>query len=188
MNKKQRNINVGAAILFLIFSLLFFVLFLRFFFVQATGEVKGQTLAAKAEQIYSDTTKIDAKRGSIYDQNGEIIAEDRSSYSLIAILDEDMTTDPKKPNHVVDLEKTASQLAKQIDLTESEIYGILKTGKEKERFQVEFGSAGKDISFGTKGKIEEMKLPGITFTRSMKRFYPNGIFASHVIGFTENVQ
>ena len=32
-----------------------------------------------------------------------------------------------------------------------------------------------------------MKLPGITFTRSMKRFYPNGIFASHVIGFTENV-
>ena len=31
-----------------------------------------------------------------------------------------------------------------------------------------------------------MKLPGITFTRSMKRFYPNGIFASHVIGFTEN--
>ena len=188
MNKKQRNINVGAAILFLIFSLLFFVLFLRFFFVQTTGEVKGQTLAAKAEQMYSDTTKIDAKRGSIYDQNGEIIAEDRSSYSLIAILDEDMTTDPKKPNHVVDLEKTASQLAKQIDLTESEIYGILKTGKEKERFQVEFGSAGKDISFETKGKIEEMKLPGITFTRSMKRFYPNGIFASHVIGFTENVQ
>ena len=79
-------------------------------------------------------------------------------------------------------------MAKQIDLTESAIYGILKTGKEKERFQVEFGSAGKDISYETKGKIEEMKLPGITFTRSMKRFYPNGIFASHVIGFTENVQ
>ena len=188
MNKKQRNINVGAAILFLIFSLLFFVLFFRFFFIQTTGEVKGQTLAAKAEQMYSDTTKIDAKRGTIYDQNGEIIAEDRSSYSLIAILDENMTTDPKKPNHVVDLEKTASQLAKQIDLTESEIYRILKTGKEKERFQVEFGSAGKDISFETKEKIEEMKLPGITFTRSMKRFYPNGIFASHVIGFTEKVQ
>ena len=76
-----------------------------------------------------------------------------------------MTTDPKKPNHVVDLEKTASQLAKHIDLTESEIYGILKTGKEKEKFQVEFGAAGKDISFETKGKIEKLKLPGITFTR-----------------------
>ena len=107
MNKKQRNINVGAAILFLIFSLLFFVLFFRFFFIQPQEKLKARRLAAKAEQMYSDTTKIDAKRGSIYDRNGEIIAEDRSSYSLIAILDEDMTTDPKKPNHVVDLEKTA---------------------------------------------------------------------------------
>ena len=59
---KQKNINLGAAILFVIFSLLFFVLFIRFFFIQTTGEVKGQTLAAKAEQMYSDTTKIDAKR------------------------------------------------------------------------------------------------------------------------------
>lgn len=187
MIKKQRNINLGAAILFVIFSLLFFVLFFRFLFIQTTGEVKGQTLAAKAEQMYSDTTKIEAKRGSIFDSYGETLAEDRSSYSLIAILDKKMSPDPKKPNHVVDLEKTASELAKYIDLPESEIYEILKTGKDNQRFQVEFGSAGKDISLETKEKIEDLKLPGITFTRSMRRFYPNGIFASHVIGYTENV-
>ena len=58
--------------------------------------------------------------------------------------------------------------------------------KRQDRFQVEFGSAGRDISFDTKKKIEDLKLPGITFSRSMKRFYPNGIFASHVIGFTES--
>ena len=186
MIKKQKNINLGAAILFVIFSLLFFVLFFRFLFIQTTGEVKGQTLAAKAEQMYSDTTKIDARRGTIYDRNGEVIAEDRSSYSLIAILDKKMSPDPKKPNHVIDLEKTATELAKYIDLKESEIYTILKTGKDKERFQVEFGAAGRDISLTTKEEIEDLKLPGISFTRSMKRFYPNGVFASHVIGYAEN--
>ena len=95
MIKKQRNINFGAAILFVIFGLLFFVLFFRFMYIQVTGEVEGQLLAAKAEQKYTDTTTIDAKRGTIYDRNGEVIAEDRSSYSLIAILDKSMTTDKK---------------------------------------------------------------------------------------------
>ena len=188
MIKKQRNINVGATILFIIFGLLFFAILFRFAFIQATGEVKGQPLAAKAAQQYSDSRTIEAKRGTIYDRKGEVIAEDRSSYSLIAILDKKMTTDPDKPNHVVDIDKTAMELSKYIDLKESDIKKILKDGKEKERFQVEFGASGRDIPFETKKKLEKLKLPGITFTREMKRFYPNGIFASHVIGFTETEQ
>ena len=92
MIKKQRNMNFGAAVLFVIFSLLFFVLFFRYVYIQATGEVDGHVLAAKAEQTYSNSTTIEAKRGTIYDRNGEVIVEDRSSYSLIAILDKKMTT------------------------------------------------------------------------------------------------
>lgn len=185
MIKKQRNINFGAAILFVIFCLLFFVLFFRFMYIQATGTVEGQVLAAKAEKKYNGTATIEAKRGTIYDRNGEVIAEDRSSYSLIAILRESMTTDKKNPQHVVDPEKTASELAKYIDLEESVILNIIRDGQKKDRFQVEFGSAGRDITVETKKKIEKLKLPGITFSRSMKRFYPNDIFASHVVGFTE---
>ena len=185
MIKKQRNINLGATILFIIFGLLFFVLLFRFFYIQATGEVKGQPLAAKAAQQYSDSRTIEAKRGTIYDRNGEVIAEDRSSYSLIAILDKKMTNDPDKPNHVVDIDKTASELSKHINMKESDIRKILKDGKKEKRFQVEFGAAGRDITYETKKKVEKQKLPGISFTREMKRFYPNGIFASHVIGFTE---
>ncbi len=185
MIKKQRNINFGAAILFVIFGLLFFVLFFRFMYIQVTGKVEGQPLAAKAEQKYTGTTTIAAKRGTIYDRNGEVLAEDRTSYSLIAILDKSMTTDEKKPKHVVDPEKTARELAKYINLSESRILDIIRDGQDKDRFQVEFGSAGRDITVDTKKKIEKLKLPGVTFMRNMKRFYPNGIFASHVVGFTE---
>lgn len=31
--------------------------------------------------------------------------------------------------------------------------------------------------------IKEEKLPGITFASDSKRYYPNGPFASHLIGF-----
>lgn len=185
MIKKQRNINFGAAILFVIFCLLFFILFFRFMYIQATGTVEGQVLAAKAEKKYTGTTTIEAKRGTIYDRNGEVIAEDRSSYSLIAILRKSATTDKNDPQHVIDAEKTARELAKYINLKESTILKIIRDGQKDDRFQVEFGSAGRDITVETKKKIEKLKLPGVTFTRNMKRFYPNGIFASHVVGFTE---
>lgn len=188
MIKKQPNINFGAAILFLIFCLLFFVLLYRFFSIQITGEVKGQPLAAKAQQKYEREKILEAKRGTIYDRNGEVIATDTNSYKLIAILDEDMTTNDKKPRHVVNPEKTARELSKIIGMEESEIYRLLtkiNPTTNKKYAQVEFGKAGRDLSNQTKREIEELKLPGITFIKDTKRFYPNGIFASHLIGYVE---
>ncbi|WP_316252526.1 penicillin-binding protein [Bacillus aquiflavi] len=139
-------------------------------------------LAAKAEQKYKKERIIDASRGSIFDRKGEVIAEDIVGYKLVAILDESLTTNPKKPKHVVYPKTTAKALAKHIDMDEPDIYEILT--KEK-RYQVEFGRAGRDISNKTKQEIEKLKLPGITFVRDTKRFYPNGIFASHLIGYIE---
>lgn len=181
MIKKQPNMNFGAAILFVIFSLLFFVLIYRFLTIQITGEAGGQPLAAKAKQKYMQEGVVEAKRGSILDRKGEVIAEETASYTLIAILDKKMTTNKENPKHVVDPEMTAKELAKYLDLEENEISRILK----KDLFQVEFGKAGRDISHAKKKKIEELKLPGITFIRDSKRFYPNGIFSSHLIGFVE---
>jgi penicillin-binding protein 2B len=182
--KKQPYMNFGAAGLFALFGLLFFILLFRYFSIQFTGEVGSQPLAAKAQQKYSRTGNLDAARGVIYDQKGEVISEDTTAYTLIAILDKKMTTNPKKPNHVSDPEKTARELAKYLKLEESEIYSILT----KDQFQVEFGKAGRDISHQTKKEIEALKLPGITFKRDSKRFYPNGIFASHLIGYADRIE
>lgn len=180
--KKQPNINFGAAILFLIFSLLFFVLLFRFLSIQVTGEADGQVLAAKAQQKYEREKTIEASRGTIFDRNGEVIAEDTVSYRLVAILDKSM-----KPDYVKDPEKTAKALSDVIDMEESEIYRTLtkKTKDGETPFQVEFGKAGRDLPLKTKRKIEDMELPGITFITDSKRFYPNGVFASHLIGYVE---
>ena len=182
MIKKQPNMNAGAAVLFVIFSLLFFILIFRFITIQVTGEVHGQALAARAQQKYSNEKVIEATRGTIFDRKGEVVAEDTTAYTLVAILNDSVTTNKKKPKHVTDPAKTAAVLAKYIDMSESEIYKRLT--KEK-AWQVEFGKAGRDISHQTKRDIEEEKLPGITFLRDSKRFYPNGVFSSHLVGFVE---
>ncbi|MBI0578394.1 penicillin-binding protein [Neobacillus cucumis] len=182
MIKKQPYMNVGAACLFGIFGLLFFILLFRYFSIEISGEAAGQPLAAKAQKKYTRVGTLEASRGIIYDRNGEVVAEDTASYSLLAILSKKVTTDPKHPNNVTDPRYTAEQLAKYIDMDESEIYKILDQPK---KFQVEFGRAGKDISIETKRKIEALKLPGITFIPQMKRFYPNGVFASHLVGYAD---
>ncbi|MFT9598563.1 penicillin-binding protein [Mesobacillus sp.] len=182
MIKKQPNMNAGAAVLFVIFSLLFFILIFRFITIQVTGEVHGQALAARAEQKYSNEKVIEAVRGTIFDRKGEVVAEDTTAYTLVAILDDSVTTNKKKPKHVTDPAKTAAVLAKYIDMSESDIYKRLT---KKGAWQVEFGKAGRDISHQAKREIEEENLPGITFLRDSKRFYPNGVFSSHLVGFVE---
>ncbi|WP_100403120.1 penicillin-binding protein [Bacillus sp. FJAT-42315] len=187
MNANKKNMNRGAAILFSIFALLFFVLFVRFLTIQVSGKVDGHSLKNEALQKYLRTDVLEAKRGTIYDQKGDVIAEDTSSFTLVAILDKSMTTDLKKPKHVTDRKRTAKVLAKYIDLETDDIERILNKTKldGTPPFQVEFGKAGRNLSNKIKKDIENEKLPGIIFMRDSKRFYPNGKFASHLIGFAQ---
>jgi penicillin-binding protein 2B len=180
-HKKHMNINKGAAGLFILFSLLFFILLARFVYLQATGTADGQVLAVEAEKRYKQQRVIEAKRGTIFDRNGKIVAEDTPSYTVVAVLDKTLTTDPEKPRHVVDPEMTAKKLAPLLNMEVSEVERILK----KDAKQVEFGTKGRNISQQLKMKIEELNLPGIGFIRDTKRFYLNGTFASHVIGYVQ---
>ncbi|WP_078413467.1 penicillin-binding protein [Priestia abyssalis] len=180
VNKK--NTSRGAAVLILIFATLFFTLTARFFYIQATGKAEGQTLAAIAQKKHTRQTVIEGKRGSIYDRTGEAIAHDTGAYTVVAILDPSQTKDPKKPLHVANPSKTAKKLAPLLNMEESKLEELMS---KKGRVQVELGPGGRDISNTTKRKIEELKLPGITFIQDSKRFYPNGVFASHIIGYAQ---
>ncbi|MEB2278651.1 penicillin-binding protein [Lysinibacillus xylanilyticus] len=186
MKKKRFRFQWGAFLLLIFYGGLFFLLFSRMFMLQVTGEVEGQELAARAAAKYSKESAISASRGKIYDANGQVIAEDTLSYRLIAVVNEQATMDEKKPRHVVDAEKTAKILAEYIPMDEEKIYKQLTrvNDKGKKPYQVEFGSAGRGISHDTMSKLKAEKLPGIVFINDLKRYYPNGIFASHLIGFT----
>lgn len=181
--KKKFRFQWGAFLLFLVFAGLFFLLTARIVTIQATGSVEGQELAAKAAAKYSQEEVLAAKRGKIIDRNGEVIAEDTLTYKVVAVLDESATQKASNPRHVTDPDKTAEVLSDYLDTPKEKIQSILDKGIEKDRYQVEFGVAGREISHTKMLEMKAEELPGILFVRDLKRLYPNGAFASHLIGF-----
>ena len=162
-----------AIFLFLIFSFYFFK-------IMVLGQSHGVNLRDELDKKLTHITLLKAKRGNIYDASGSPIAVDATNYSLFAVLTDQW--DKEKKDYVQDFSKTAQVLSKYIDMKASEIEKILS---QKNVAQVEFGKAGKNLSVETKEKIEKEELPGIKFTENLSRYYPNGIFASHLIGYTD---
>ena len=103
-------------------------------------------------------------------------------YKLVAVIDKKASENSKKPRHVVDKKKTAKKLSEVIDMKPDEIEKRLNN---KKVFQVEFGQKGTDLTYQDKEKIEKMNLPGISLYPETERFYPNGNFASHLIGMAQ---
>nr|WP_051316946.1 penicillin-binding transpeptidase domain-containing protein [Ectobacillus panaciterrae] len=157
----------------LIFSLLFFLLLARFLYIQVTGQVHGQSLEKWAEAKHNKKGVLEAMRGTIYDQHGEVLAQDTSAYKIAAVL--------KGDGHVKDKDLTAEKLASVLSLSKEEILARLN----KPASQVEFGSEGSNLTKEQKDKIESMKLPGIIFTDGKTRIYPNGDFASYILGYAK---
>ncbi|MEI4771155.1 penicillin-binding transpeptidase domain-containing protein [Psychrobacillus sp. FJAT-51614] len=169
--------------MFLLYGGLFFLLFSRFVFIQVTGTAEGQVLSTKADSKYSREQVIPASRGKIIDRNGDVIVEDTLSYKIIAVISPKATNNSNAPRHVVDPENTAKVLAEYINLPEQDILDILNKNIKAGKYQVEFGKSGRDISYKVMSEIKNNNLPGIIFVQDMKRLYPNGQFASHLIGF-----
>ncbi|KKZ99880.1 hypothetical protein B4147_4169 [Bacillus wiedmannii] len=155
----------------ILFLLLFLLLLARFFYIQATGTVHNQDLDKLAQQKHSKKGVLEANRGTIYDQNGHVLAQDANSYKLVAEL--------KGANYVENKEDTAKKIAGVLGKDEEK---ILATLNKKDKSQVEFGTLGKDLTKEQKEQIEALKLPGISFITENARVYPNGDFASYVIG------
>ena len=77
------------------------------------------------------------ERGTIYDTLNNALAEDVSSYTVIAYLNKDRGVDKDGiPRYVIDKEKTAKELSKKIDTSYERIMEILS----KDAYQVEFGT------------------------------------------------
>ncbi len=181
MRKKKRKNNVKYSTLLVIFSLFLFVLMIgRTLQLATSKEIDGTNLKELASKRTTRTETIKAKRGTIYSSNNDVLAQNISSYKLIAYLDPKRTTNKNKPQHVVDKEKTAEALAPILNMDKEE---ILKYLSKENVYQTEFGSHGKGLTELDKANIEKLNLPGIDFIESYKRYYPKGNFLSYTLGY-----
>ena len=180
---KNKKTNIAAGIFMILFIGAFLVIMGRFLYIQASGEVANVSLADWAKDKRTSTYYLNSERGKIFDKNGMALAYNRLTYRLYAIVDEEYTANDKDPKHVIDPQKTAELLAPILDVDEGFILERIENGMEAKRFQVEFGNAGKELSQETKDEIDALNIPGMNFENEAIRYYPNGMFASHILGF-----
>lgn len=178
---KHSNKLINLFIMIALFCFVFIIY--RVSFLALSKEVDGVNLKEFASSRSIVSKKTYAKRGNIYDKDGKSLAINVSSYTLIAYLDPSRSEGESKLYHVKDKKDTAKKLSKVLKMKEKDIYNILN---QKDRYQVEFGSAGKGLTELEKESIEKLNLPGIDFTQDEKRYYPNGNFASYTLGYANN--
>ena len=181
-NKKRKN-NIKYSKIFIFISLLLFCLMIgRVIQLGMSSEIDGINLKSLASNRTTRTVVEEAKRGAIYSSNGDVLAQNVSSYKLIAYLDPKRTTNEKRPQHVVDKELTAEKLSPILGMEKDE---ILKYLNKENLYQTEFGTKGKGLTEIEKKQIEDLNLPGLDFIESYKRYYPKGNFASYILGYTK---
>lgn len=183
VSKSHVNRNVVGRLLQISMAFVFLLFVGRFLYLSISKTIAGENISERVGNLYKRDEILKSVRGAIYDNSGNVIAEDSHSFTLYAILDKSSLDYKGKPMYVVDKEKTAEKLSTVIPLSEKKILKYLHP--KHKAYQVEFGTAGSGISLATKKKIMAMHLPGIHFDETPSRLYPNGRFASHIIGIAQ---
>lgn len=150
-----------------------------------TDKKFGVTLSDQAKKVHEQTVIVPAKRGTIYDRNGAVIAEDATTYNVYAVIDKKYKSATGKVLYVEESQfKKVAEIFKQY-LGMDEDYVIQQLSQKKLK-QVSFGSNGNGITYSNMTAIREAmeaaKIEGVAFTTSPNRSYKNGVFASQFIG------
>lgn len=150
---------------FVIFTLLFTAMAARLVVVQIVEAPRFRTLAADQRER---VIPLPAKRGAIFDRNGESLAI-TLDYKMVFV----------DPAHVTDPVGGAAQLAKVLDQDPAMLETKLRGSGPEDRFDF----IARQVDPTLARKIQELKIDGIYFETEPKRYYPGERLASHLLGF-----
>lgn len=189
--------NTGKKMLKRLLALALVIAFLlgtgvsRVFYLQV---VRGEELSQKAESQQLKDTEITAMRGTIYDSEGNVLAQSATVWNIfidpLAIdieIDEDDTADEiaakqakseKRRNLIVE------KFTELFDYDEKEKAEFIEKTKAENHYTVVEKKVENNIKEQISEFISENSLNCIGMEQTTKRYYPYGSLASSVIGFT----
>ena len=145
--------------------ILFIAIFLRIFYVQI---FKTRELQTKAHDLWHRNLPILASRGLITDRNGEILATNITTSSLVVI-----------PNQIVNKEEVAKDLSRILNADYNRILERVTKRSSMERIHPE----GRGLSYDIAREINDLNHAGVYLVKEAKRYYPHGHLLSHVLGY-----
>ena len=183
MKKKVERLKTWQfpKLVYAFFFLIIVFLYVVFAYLSLSPNILGINMDEFAMSRNTVKQTLYSSRGTIYDKDGNALALNVSSYTVIAYLSESRSANSKTPLHVVDPDMTAEKLAPVLNMTKEDLLKLLT----KNSYQVELGPGGRGITELKKEEIEALNLPGIDFIETQKRYYPNGDFASYVLGYAK---
>lgn len=120
----------------------------------------------RARAVQERERSIKAKRGSIYDRNGVVLAGNQAVCSISVIY-----------NQIEDPETVIRVLSEKLELPEEDVRRRVEKRSVREKIK---SNVDKKLA----DEIRAMNLAGVMIDEDYKRYYPYSTLASHVLGFT----
>ncbi|MCS3915577.1 stage V sporulation protein D (sporulation-specific penicillin-binding protein) [Caldanaerobacter subterraneus subsp. tengcongensis MB4] len=139
---------------------------MRLFFIQV---VKGEEYQKMALPQWTLDVSLSGKRGYIFDRNGKVLAEN-ASVSKISVIPKEI---PDSKRQVV-----AETLASILGLDRQKVLERISNKNLQEVL------IAKQVDEEKAKAILRLNIDGVIVSEDMKRFYPEGTLACHVLGFT----
>jgi stage V sporulation protein D (sporulation-specific penicillin-binding protein) len=127
--------------------------------------VEGDHLRQKALEARMRDVPVEAKRGTIFDRNGQELVSSVSVDSAYAF-----------PPQIDDKEAAAEQIAWALDMDKEVVY-------QKLTQDVGFVWLKRRIDYEASQRLKSLKINGVELVEESQRFYRQDNLAAHVLGF-----
>ena len=161
----SKAIHKRIKIVFLVVLFIFIIIICKVFYIEVIDYKKLNNLA---NSLWSRNLPIEADRGKIYTVDGQVIAGNLTTVSLVFV-----------PNQIKNKELVAEKISEILDVEKSLIEEHLYKSSMMERVHPE----GRRLSYEIADKIEELKFDGVYLLKESKRYYPYDEMLSHVLGY-----
>ena len=164
--------------LILVLIIVLFLLLLAAIRVGYVQLVKGEEYKERALAQQTTDITVEAERGTIYDCNGEKLAQSVKCYDIYVYPAEIGKYNTKKERKKL-INDTAKKLAEALGKDEASV---------KEKIDKDSGQVimAKGLVREDADKVRALKLTGVTISPATKREYPNGTLAANVMGMVND--
>lgn len=159
------SIHERIRFVFLVCIMILLAIIIKVFYIQVFSYKKLNSLA---ESLWSRELPIKADRGLIVDRNGEVLASNITTVSLVVV-----------PGQIKNPEAVAKDLSDILKSDYKDMLAHVTKSTSIERVHPE----GRRLNFDVAEKISNLKYDGVYLLKESKRYYPYESVLSHVLGY-----
>jgi penicillin-binding protein 2 len=167
----RRSLTIRLVVLQVGFAVVFTILAFGFWYLQVVQNEKFKELA---ENNHQRTIALRAPRGVMFDRNGEVLVENRSSFTISIVRE-----------HTKDLDRTVRVLSEVAGLDPKYVHDIVKRHRSEPTYRpiVIVDDASLAQVAAVLARRLDTELPDVQVEEVPTRKYPADSFAAHLFGY-----